>query len=284
MDPFDQALIRLALEVDRLMPGYVDAYIGPPELRAEVQAEPRKETGALLEALERLRGNIPVTTHQRRAYLTALLRGIDCTLRKLNGEQFDYLTEVELLYDIEAQYIDEALFEDALRMLDNALPGTGKLIDRFNERRKRYELNIAQVLPLLDIARKETRQRTGQIIELVDGDDLQIRLTNNQPWGAYNWYKGNGQSLIEFNTDIPVSALSLISTFAHEGYPGHAFEHEAHQRVLHPARHRVMLLHIVGRPAGGRRRMPAAIALHVQPDRPVGALGRLVDRPIAAMT
>ena len=32
------------------------------------------------------------------------------------------------------------------------------------------------------------------------------------------------RSLIEFNTDIPKSALGLVPIFAHEGYPGHHTE------------------------------------------------------------
>ena len=225
MDPFDRELIRLALEIDRLVPGYVDAYIGPPQIRNEVAATDKKDAATLLNDLHRLRDQIPVTTGQRQLYLSALTRAMDCTLRKLDGEHFDYLQEVELLYDIRPQPIEEEQFHDALRRLDDALPSNGTLFDRANDRRKHYELNVDQVLPLLELARQETRQRTLQIVNLIDGEELEIQLTNNQPWSAYNWYKGKGRSLIEFNRDIPISALSLISTFAHEGYPGHHTEH-----------------------------------------------------------
>jgi hypothetical protein len=44
---------------------------------------------------------------------------------------------------------------------------------------------------------------------------------------------GNGRSLIEFNTDIPVSALGLLGTFAHEGYPGHHTEALLKERLLY---------------------------------------------------
>ena len=53
---------------------------------------------------------------------------------------------------------------------------------------------------------------------------VEIRLTSNQPWNAYNWYLGHGRSLIEFNTDIRLQAPALLGTFAHEGYPGHHTE------------------------------------------------------------
>ena len=43
----------------------------------------------------------------------------------------------------------------------------------------------------------------------------------NQPWGAYNWYKGNNYSLIQVNTDLPIYIDRAIDLAAHEGYPGH---------------------------------------------------------------
>ena len=63
----------------------------------------------------------------------------------------------------------------------------------------------------------------------------------------------------------------------------HALEHEARQRVLHAGGRRVMLLHVIGRPARAGRGVAAAEALHVQRDRLVGALRRLEDRPVAAV-
>jgi hypothetical protein len=74
------------------------------------------------------------------------------------------------------------------------------------------------------LARVETRRRTATLIDLPDDESVEIKLAKGQPWSAYNWYLGNGRSLIEFNTDLPLQAPGLIGTFAHEGYPGHHTE------------------------------------------------------------
>ena len=40
-------------------------------------------------------------------------------------------------------------------------------------------------------------------------------------WSAYNWYKGNFTSLIQVNTDLPVTIDRALDLACHEGYPGH---------------------------------------------------------------
>jgi hypothetical protein len=247
LDNFGRDYLRLVLEIDKHIDGYVDAYIGPPPIKAEVQAAPRREPAALLADLERLQANIPTGDAARQAYLQAVLRAIDCSLRLLNGETFAYLEEVERLYDIRPQLVDDSLFTAAHQELDTLLPGAGALAERMESRRRGYELGAEQVLPLLALAQQETRQRTRQLISLPDGETVEVRLASDQPWSAYNWYLGNGRSLIEFNTDVPVLALNLLSTFAHEGYPGHHTEAILKEKWLYQtlgyAEQAVALLH-----------------------------------------
>jgi hypothetical protein len=121
----------------------------------------------------------------------------------------------------------------AHRELDTLLPGTGSLAERMISRRKKFEIKTEQILPLLDLARVETRSRTAELITLPEDESVEITLTSNQPWTAYNWYKGNGRSQIEFNTDIPTNALALLDIFAHEGYPGHHTEAVLKERLLY---------------------------------------------------
>jgi hypothetical protein len=233
IDTFGRHYLHLTLEINKHIDGYVDAYLGPPELKAAVEAAPKKTPALLLDDLEQLRQELPDCDEERRRYLLATFRAIDCTLRLLNGERFDYLDEVHRLYDIRPPQVDETVFTAAHEELDTLLAGEGSVAERFEARRQRYELAAEQVLPLLELARAETRRRTLERVALVEGEEVEIRLTGNQPWSAYNWYLGNGRSLIEFNTDIPVSALGLLATFAHEAYPGHHTEHQLKERHLY---------------------------------------------------
>ncbi|MEW5988899.1 MAG: hypothetical protein AB1791_19925 [Chloroflexota bacterium] len=241
------AYLRLALEINKHVDGYVDAYYGPTELKAQVEAAEKRPPAALLDDLAWLQAHVPTGDPARQSYLEATLRAMDCTLRLANGEQFDYLDEVHRLYDVSPAQVDESVFTAAHQELDILLPGTGSLSERLEARRQRYELRPEQALPLIELARDETRQRTAALVDLVDGEAVELRLTSNQPWSAYNWYLGHARSLIEFNTDLPISALAILATFAHEGYPGHHTEAQLKEKHIYLARgyaeQAAMLLH-----------------------------------------
>ena len=226
LDAFGRDYLRLVLEIHaHHIDGYVDAYVGPAELKAEVDAAPPQTPADLLAAVADLQERIPEGDPTRAAYLAAALRGIDCTVRMLNGRTFDYLDEVHRIYDIRPELVAEARFEEAHRQLDQVLPtGEGDLPGRLLAYHQAFEIDAARALPLLELARAETRRRTAALFALPDDEGVEVRLVSGQPWSAYNWYLGHGRSLIEFNTDMPMRATTLLGTFAHEGYPGHHTE------------------------------------------------------------
>ncbi len=247
LDDFGRAYLTLALEINKHVDGYIDGYIGPAELKAEVEASKKKPAHALLDDLSTLRDKLPSGDPAREAYLKAVLRAIECTLRIQNGEELDYLDEVNHLYDISPQKVDESLFTSAHQELDTLLTGEGNVAERLDTWRKRYELRPDQLMPMLDLVRAETRKRTMNLIDLVEGEGIELTAVTNQPWSAYNWYKGNAQSLVEFNVDLPVSALGLLDLFAHEAYPGHHTEGQLKEKRLYQelgyAEQAAMLLH-----------------------------------------
>lgn len=250
LDSFSVDYLRLVLEIHaHHIDGYVDAYYGPETLKAEVEASPTKSPVEILDAITDLQSRIPTTDPTRQAYLTAGLRGIECTTRMLNGETVDYLDEVYRIYDIRPEMVDEARFIEAHKALDSALPAgqQNSLPGRIEAWRKTFEIETDKALSLLDLARAETRRRTLAIVDLPDDESVEVSLVKGQPWSAYNWYLGNGRSLIEFNADMPLQATSLISTFAHEGYPGHHTEHMLKEKALYRekgyAEQAAMLLH-----------------------------------------
>lgn len=251
LDAFGRDYLRLVLEIHvHHVDGYVDAYYGPPELKAEVEAAPPQKPAELLAAVTDLRGRIPSADPARAAFLEVALRGVDCTIRMLNGETFDYLDEVYRIYDIRPEKVDESRFEAAHHELDRVLPPGANGADlgaRLQQWRKGFEIDAEQAMPLLELARVETRRRTAAFVDLPDDESVALSLVKDQPWSAYNWYLGNGRSLIEFNTDIPLNAAALIGTFAHEGYPGHHTEHMLKEKHLYRdkgyAEQAAMLLH-----------------------------------------
>lgn len=251
LDSFGFDYLRLVLEIHtHHIDGYVDAYYGPPALKAEIEAAESQTPRDLLAAVHDLQQRIPDADPARLEFLTAALRGIECTVRVLDGETVDYLDEVYQIYDIRPQLVDESTFEAAHRALDRLLPpdqSGDDLEKRLELWRRQFEIDAEKALPLLELSRIETRRRTAEFIDLPDDEAVDIQLVKGQPWGAYNWYLGNGRSLIEFNTDIPLQAPGLIGTFAHEGYPGHHTEHVLKEMTLYRqkgyAEQAAMLLH-----------------------------------------
>lgn len=247
IDTFGRDYLRLTLEINKHFEGLIDAYLGPTDLKAEAEATPQREPAALLADVAQLQASVPTADPSRHAYLLATLRAIETTARIVGGETFDYLDEVAFIYDVQPQKVDEAVYEVAHRELDTLLPGSGSAAERLQTRRQHYFVPNDKALALLELARDETRRRTAAFITLPEDEGVDVQLVSNKHWGAYNWYLGNGRSLIEFNTDIPLSALQLLGTFAHEGYPGHHTEGILKEkRLLHEkgyAEAAVVLLH-----------------------------------------
>ncbi len=229
---FDQKYITLILEINKHVAGYIDAYIGPPNLQDEVNARPLRSPVKLLEDFARLRDMLPTANAARQAYLQAMLRAVETTLLKLAGEDIPYMEEVQRIYDIMPQRVNEDRFLEAQNDLDTYLPGSGLLSDRFESWRNQYNMPRQELLPALHKIRSETSARAKALVDLPTNDSVELELVNDQPWSAYNWFQGNGHSLIQFNTDIPKSALSLVDVMAHEGYPGHHTEAVIKEQIL----------------------------------------------------
>src|SRR5262249_10001192 len=74
---------------------------------------------------------------------------------------------------------------------------------------------------VINAAIGECRRRTLQHIPLPPNENFHMETAQHQSWGAYNWYHGNAQSVIQVNTDFPVAIDRALGLGCHEGYPGH---------------------------------------------------------------
>jgi len=240
MDEIGRVYLLLALNLERHFEGFVDAYFGPPELKARVQAGEPRPLAALADDARQLLAAVEASDYdpQRRDFLWRQARAMVAVVRNLSGPQLDFIEEVELYFDITPAMTDEAVFAAAHAELDRLLPGDGTLLDRLVARRKRLELAPDRILPVFELARQETRRRTRALFDLPDGEELSLHLVKDQPWGAYNWYLGDYRSRIEINTDLPVRASSVVPLLAHEAYAGHHTEHAIKEAVLYRAQDR----------------------------------------------
>ncbi len=219
------AYVRLALAIEQHQPGAIDAYFGPPEWkRAAETADPQPLPDLTAQAHE-LADALEHADARSRKFLAAQVTAMQTTLRLLAGEQLAYADEVRGLYAIEPRRVDDRVLEAAMRDLESMLPGPGTLRERMQARRRRFEVSAQQASALYALVRDETRRRTRALFDLPDGEQVEITQVNDKAWGAYNWYRGKYQSLIEVNTDSPAHVDGLVELMAHEGYPGHHTEH-----------------------------------------------------------
>ncbi len=59
-----------------------------------------------------------------------------------------------------------------------------------------------------------------------------VGSVTNEPWWAFNYYRGDVHSHVVLNTDVPTTSLDLLHLVAHEVYPGHHTEHAVKERLL----------------------------------------------------
>ena len=248
MDEVGHRYLHLALHLDRHFEGFVDAYFGPPELRAEVQMGDPRPLETLADDAQQLLHAIDadISDARRQGFLEKQARAMAAVIRNLSGDQLDFAQEVELYFDITPTMVDEATFVAAHAELDALLPGDGSLIERSVAWGEKRTLEPDRILPVFDLALGETRRRTQELFDLPPGEDLTLRLVKDQPWGAYNWYLGEFRSRVDINTDLPVKVDWAVPLIAHEAYPGHHTEHACKEHSLYKcqerAEHAVQLL------------------------------------------
>ncbi len=219
--------IQLAFCIDRLFPGYVDAYYGPPELKTQAT----RGDAPTPEALQHLAvslglsiSNDPDLTPDRRAFLETELRAMRTTIQILAGNVPNIIDEVELLYDVTPAWIDESVFEEAQHVLNDILPGTEPLPERVQGFRERSRVSVDVAVSIIRQLIEDFRSRTLRLVDLPPNERCEISTVVDRPWRAYNWYLGEGKSRIEFNRDVPMEMWEIPLAVAHETYPGHHAE------------------------------------------------------------
>jgi len=230
--------LLLAHRMEKLFPGLIDGYYGPVALKEQVDGESTPDPAELLKAAVALVDSLPAQGFEpgRQTYLAKQLRALETTCRRLNGESFTLSEEVERYFDITPEWTPESQFEEALALYEEALPGTGSLAERFLAHRTRYELRPDQghlVQGIMEKVMAEVRRRSLAFLDLPEGEGVAIRTVTNQPWSGYNWYKGNYQSGVELNVDLPTNLSGMVDLMAHEGYPGHHAEHVLKEKLLY---------------------------------------------------
>lgn len=225
-DPIATDYLRLGLRLDQHIPGFVDGYFGPAELKGRVDLEQRRAPAALVADALALAERVvaEVEAEDRRTWLLAQLSAIEAHARVLAGEAIPYVELVERSMGFVPPRRDDAEFDAAAAAIDAALPGPGTLPERLAAWDRTLEVPVDRLLEVVRWLVERFRARAARDFGLPDGEELRVSLVRGQPWSAYNWFDGGRRSRVDVNTDLPAVASSLALTVAHETYPGHHLE------------------------------------------------------------
>ena len=218
--------IRLGLQVGRHIEGIVDAYFGPPELAVAVAAEPPVEPRLLIADSEVLIEELDD------GWLRDQVAGLRTYAGVLAGESSSYSDEVEGCYGVRPTYTAEAVFATAHQQLEELLPGDGPLAERYERWKTSSRIPTEHVERTLAAVIEEARGWTGRIVELPEGEGVDVEIVENKPWMAFCGYLGDLRSRIEVNVDLPMSAIELLRLAIHETYAGHHAERCVKEQLL----------------------------------------------------
>ncbi len=226
-DPVARDYLLLGLRLDQHIPGVVDGYFGPADLKAQVDMEQLRSPVRLRDDAAALRARLDaeVGDADRQAWLDVQLVALEAQAAVLAGDGLPYLEHVRRCFDHAPPRRPDAEFEAAAEQLDALLPGEGPLEDRLAAWDARFEVPFDRLPPVLDWLVDRYRTRAAALFGLPEREDLRVSLVTDQPWSGYNWYDGGRRSRVAINTDLPVRANDLMRTVAHETYPGHHLEH-----------------------------------------------------------
>ena len=219
--------VRLVLALGEHDAAYVDAYYGPKQW-ALAAKENKITLGSIITASNQLIDQLQLLNADtemsklRFSYLKAQLSALNARALMLTGDMaLDFDAQSRALYNTEAPHHKLVEFEQTLKQLDQLLPGEQSLVEKVNLFNQQFIIPKEKVAEVFDIAIAECKARTQLFVDLPDIENFKLEFVSNKPWSGYNWYKGGAFSLIQVNTEHPISISRAIDLGCHEGYPGH---------------------------------------------------------------
>ncbi len=228
MNQVAEQYVRMVLAVGEHDPGYVDAYYGAAERRAEVvaAAEPLEAVRAQAVAARQALARVDVTHNDalerlRHEFLDKQLAALIARIDIVGGKKMSFDEESQALYNAVAPRRDASHYQAIIGKLDALLPGQGSVPERYEAFREEFVIPKSKLDDVFRAAIEECRKRIRPWIELPDDENFELEYVTDKAWSGYNWFQGGHQSLIQINTDLPIHIDRAIDLACHEGYPGH---------------------------------------------------------------
>lgn len=230
MNEISKEYVKLIHEIGLYDSDYVDAYYGPAELKlTEDKKEKDFPYNRMFEKAIELHkqvmqlnvDNEEKIIQQRKKFFLKQLTAVKARIEMLGGKKFTFDEEAKYLYDVIPPKYTAEYFNETLNKLDKILPGKGSVQEKLEKFKSGFIIPKEKLDEVFSTAIEEGRKRTKEKINLPANESFEIEYVTGKSWGAYNWYKGNAFSLIQYNTDITSYIDRAIDLACHEGYPGH---------------------------------------------------------------
>lgn len=219
--------LKLGLRFDRLVAGYVDAYIGDPALRQEVENEPTPDPAHLAIQASVLSREIPNAglPPEREAYIKAHIDALAVGGRRLAGDEMTLVDEVRAYFQVEIAPVPTEVYEQAHREISDLLGGSGPLADRLSAVRESEVCPPERVEAAVQTMAAALRARVAAEVGLPADEHIDFEIERDVPWSGFNYYEGAFRSRVAVNADQNQRMSTLAVLVAHECYPGHHTEH-----------------------------------------------------------
>ncbi|NHJ21436.1 MAG: hypothetical protein EAX91_10860 [Candidatus Lokiarchaeota archaeon] len=238
IEPFIKEYILLALRINRISDGYVDAYYGPVELEKIVETELIKSPKELINKARMLQNSLPeqISELPRRRFLKANLKAMEVFLNILCGKKIGFTDHVEAILGIKPEtFQDDSEFYKLQEEFNLVYSGDGILTERMELYKERRRIPIKNLVSNFKRALELTCNRTKELFPdlLPEKESINVKFTEeNVGWAFYNHYRGDFRSVIEINPFQPLYWTTFLINAAHEGYPGHHTEFSVKNNLL----------------------------------------------------
>ena len=221
LDQIAESYVRYTLALGEIDPYHVDAFFGPPEWKEQAKGIALQE---IIERAAEARSAITdeqIKTEARAKFLAKQLESLKARAQLKNGTKFTFDEESSAVYDVVAPTFPDTYYANVIRRLEPLVPGSGTLAEKWEAFRSQFNIPPEKLRALFTAGVDVARERTKKYIPLPSNESFEIELVSGEVWGAYNWFKGQSHSLIQVNTDLPMTINRVIHLACHEGYPGH---------------------------------------------------------------
>ena len=226
-----ESYVRLGLTIGQYDADFVDAYYGPDSLRPVAAKSASFPKDSLLNAVNAMQQQCQTfldssqsndsLTRKRAGWMSRQLVAFAERIRIFSGSFSSFNEESKQLFGVEPPSYSEDHFKALVSDLDRLLPGEGPIPERMQQLSKKFIIPKEKVDTVFKTAIEEARKRTRARYQMPSNESFLLEYVTDKPWSGYNWYKGNYQSVIQINLDLPILIDRAIDLACHEGYPGH---------------------------------------------------------------